>query len=1316
MGKIIRVVLSKIKERPCLSVLVLLLLVITFASIKPGFYFLGWDNYSSYFNQPNNLFRTLFATWREYRGLGVPSDAETTDIFRQLFYFLLHFIIPEQLLDQIYYLMALWLGILGMYALVNLILKDTRIHSIQTFNRFKDLFSGASAFFYLFNLNTLSIFYSPIIPFTNRFYSLPLILYFFIRFIRSTKKARSFIVLALIIILTSGSYITPTVITTSIIALFIFLLMNKGVKRALLYIMVFLALNAFWALPFVNYAIQRSSIIPLARTFVEINESTLNKSPSAYSLEKQSTLFPSFLEMSFQSLNNKPYTIHPLLNEFNSISSRILFLILPVLYCLGSILILWHWKKNKKIAWIPIWISLFLFLSLKEYSPLGFLYIWLKQRLPFFDILFRISDTKFHSYISLAGSIAAGYAIVLIVLFLKRRVFIIFILSLFLLVSVRYAWVFRSYFTGNLFINFMYVKIPKAYFSLAKDLNSRKDRGRVLHLPMDTWHQYWRSFNWGYIGSAFFNYLLNKPYIDKTFEPASMENAYLHSKITSLLDSFHNSTDNSYKQKTASDFLKILQQTGIQYVILDESISSESTVRNTLYTAKQYFVRSQAMTRFLKDINAIQLLNTYTVPVQEILSSYKNLYPVSKTGFPDKTLAQSKIELYEVPDTAPVFGFLSSTRNIDPNIKNLFETEIDNLYGNIQNTEKPAALYPFQQQNHKLQINDSSIVLKYDLSEKKASNYLIETSDTKNDSYLIDVYGRVEGGNLYLTFYHRYYPDINDSKFARNIGSLRLALPDKVNIAEGQSFFVDNFSQNPDQKILDNYRLRLNEIFVPIPSNLSNQDIYFYSFMSHEKAVKASLLEKTSNKTFNGFTFNESDPTACYGAKMPGYKGDMKVNNRSLLIEAQNGTYCAKTALVLPEEPAEKQYYIELDLQMKNNKQDKETTHAYICMHRGLLPECINTHRHIRIFNASTKYTIPINAMIANMLETNTEIGLVNPTNSKQSLFLENMMQNNYSVIKEEKLGFEPVYPQENIELTSGLQISVPKTLSYYSYLHHPQYEAFAYPQESCRAGKPSTRRLYYFEDTLVNSMEDCSVYFAQEFQYAFQSPYIFAFEYWLGSGQQPLIVLGKKHEDYLTERIGLYQGYPNIANMKQYQVVSSSRLIYPQYVKDQESQIATMHIFQDTANTGLLAIRGFNMMEYPKAWENLAFVPYGATAEYSASSGPIIYKQLLPSLWKVSFQNIGKQVLFFNEGYDKQWGLYDSIWGLLFGKSLTRNNRCYGYANCFEINNTEKGSITLYVFYLPERLSAIGWLLSLSSVLILAVLLRKRSIDKVPR
>jgi hypothetical protein len=181
----IKRIVDFIKKKPGLSILLLILSVITVANIKPDFYLMGWDNYSSYFNLKTNIFRTSFATWREYRGLGVPSDAEVTDIFRQVFYWFAHFLLPEQLLDQVYYMIALWVGVLSMYGLIKILFsKEKNI----------DLFATIASLFYLFNLNTLSVFYSPIIPFTNRFYSLPLLIYFFLRYHqKKTKKNRSLV-------------------------------------------------------------------------------------------------------------------------------------------------------------------------------------------------------------------------------------------------------------------------------------------------------------------------------------------------------------------------------------------------------------------------------------------------------------------------------------------------------------------------------------------------------------------------------------------------------------------------------------------------------------------------------------------------------------------------------------------------------------------------------------------------------------------------------------------------------------------------------------------------------------------------------------------------------------------------------------------------------------------------------------------------------------------------------------------------------------------------------------------------------------------
>ena len=100
------IVVKFVKKHPSFIFLLALLLLIWITNIKPGFYIIGWDNFSSYFHQPANLLRTFFSAWREHRGLGVQSDSEVVDIFRQVFFSLSRPFIPSELPEQIYYLLT----------------------------------------------------------------------------------------------------------------------------------------------------------------------------------------------------------------------------------------------------------------------------------------------------------------------------------------------------------------------------------------------------------------------------------------------------------------------------------------------------------------------------------------------------------------------------------------------------------------------------------------------------------------------------------------------------------------------------------------------------------------------------------------------------------------------------------------------------------------------------------------------------------------------------------------------------------------------------------------------------------------------------------------------------------------------------------------------------------------------------------------------------------------------------------------------------------------------------------------------------------
>jgi hypothetical protein len=1305
----VRNIFNYIKRRPGLLILSIILLAITFVNIKPDFYLMGWDNYSSYFNLKNNILRTFFATWREYRGLGVPSDAEATDVFRQFFYWIAHFIFPEQLLDQVYYMIALWVGVLGMYAFTNLLWRN-----IEKEHGRADFFATFSAFFYLFNLNTLSVFYALIIPFINRFYSLPLTLFLFLRFLKSKHKIKDFFILALIIIITSGTYITPTLIITSLIAFFIFLCFYIDFKKAIIYCLIFLALNAFWILPFVNYTFNKSPIIPLARTFVEINEATLNKSPSAFSFDKQVSLRPSFFDMAYPSLNGKEFAIHPLLGDYQKPLNQIIIFVFPFLFIIGSLLIIFEKNKNRRLFWIPLWIFLFLFLSLKEFSPLGFIYVWLKNYIPYFDVVFRISDTKFHSYIGFAGSIAVSYTLIWLMNLFKKGTLSKLFLTILILLVISYSWLFRSYLTGNLIGFFVYTKIPKAYFQIAKIINDDPENSRVLHLPMDNWQNYWRSYSWGYFGSAFFHYLIDKPYIDKTFEPGSMENSYLDSKIGKILDSFYQTTSTEQKQQQAENFLQLLKKIGIKYLIVDHSISTDIYTRNMNYNARQTTVRIKEMMRYLAHNPDINYLGSYPILLSELYPDYKKLYPVNKTGFSDNLPTETSIDLYAVNSIRKPISFVNNATNVDPYINNLLEADI-NIESSTATQEKnsPSVLYPFKQQSHKLTQDDNTITLNYKNSNEESLTYQIKTSNNKGP-YFIDIYGRVEKDTLKLDFYHRYYPDVNGNKFQQYLGSEEFQFPDSIDNSMSNAFIASNWTYNTTQQISPTYRIKLNDVFVPLPVNISNENSYITSYLVDNQIINVSLFKKTSELQLPNNSIVSTNPSSCYGAK----------------------SSCISVPIIFPKNSNNSDEYLEVEAQIKGSAQkDNQSvktktllkqvlesegvtpSSSYVCIQQGANPDCLNLHRNLRIFPDSTSYLIPLQSSISNQQPATVVIGSVQVENYQQSMEVKNIKEIFYSKLEEKNLNFNPLFPEKSVIVSGPLSISFPKALSNYSYFYKPDFESFNLSQDKCRGG--DDRTVVYIENKLFNNAQNCDSYFYLNFQYAYQRPYIFTSDYFLGSGQNPFVVLGKNGDNLFLERVSLYQGYPNLFSkqfqdlglfnssdslkekLKNLQIVTASRLFDPTTVTDSYSKDMNIHIFQTTENEGLLALKSINMIDYSSSWNNMYFSPNNVNKNYQQiSDSNVSYTKILPSLWKitVNFSQPGDYLLLFNEGYDQQWRLSNNQ------KPL----KCDGYANCFIINYDGQSNPKqeFYIFYTPEILYLLGWIVTLLS---LAVFVRSR-------
>ena len=220
----------------------------------------------------------------------------------------------------------------------------------------------------------------------------------------------------------------------------------------------------------------------------------------------------------------------------------------------------------------------------------------------------------------------------------------------------------------------------------------------------------------------------------------------------------------------------------------------------------------------------------------------------------------------------------------------------------------------------------------------------------------------------------------------------------------------------------------------------------------------------------------------------------------------------------------------------------------------------------------------------------------------------------------------------------------------------------------------------------------------------------------------------------YKDEYLSLYQGYPDVNDFKKFQSPEWSgdpnieskinnlsyqtayTFIYPnQNIQDRKEKNFTIH--QDSENEAAYLIKSFSVIELPTAWKKLQITPENTELLFDKPQ-ILETKQLFPSLWKVEIDGsnlTNNAMLFFNEGYDRQWLVSDSMTNALIGRNISVNHvRCDGFANCFELdkNQFNGGKKAIYVYYVPERLNFAGFLLTGLAIIVgWFVLVKKRTL-----
>ena len=1311
MKRVFSLLVERIYTKPGLLFVLLFVFLVFVLNIKPDFYLLGWDNYSSYFNIPTNIFRTLFSSWRQYRGLGVPSDSEVVDVFRQIFFLILSPLVQESLLDQLYILFSLAAGVLGMYVFVYMLLRDTRVVR----PRVLDITSAFAALLYACNLNTLAIFYFPIVTYISRFYALPLTLLCLWTLVHNPWKRTSIVVL-FILLICSSSYITATVFITTAIVVLMFLAFQAPVKKTIPVFIMDLGINAFWILPFVNYTLQKSGIIRLAPTFIEANESQLNKSASFYDMGKQSILYPNFFDTLYKDqITREDKKFHPLSSEvFNSPTKQFL-LVFPLFYALGSILIFVRLKAYRHLLWVPFTIFLYLFLTLKEYSFLGFLYSFLDTTIPYFGVLFRFGDTKFHPYIGFAGSIAAAVFLAWVLqlpLFHGRKVKRLGVALVVIALAVSVLYPFRSYVLGQLMGYFMYVKVPSAYRDIAREINVDQRNIRVLHLPFDRF-AYWRSYSWGTIGSSFFHYFLNKPFVDKTFEPGSVENADLHGVIADLLQNIQFVDDKESFEVRVLELYHVLKNTGVGYVVLDQSVSSQLETQNILWWGRFNYPDAKKAMEAMVALRLAQHVGS--VPMIELES-------------------RPELELYRLESPQEEVSFASKLTSLDPKLSFITASEANGSNQQFVQGVGTPILFPFYRRDGEVTNLKDKISLSFTNPYDKVTAVSLSQREGEAQSYQLQIKAKRTNAGLQFSFIQEQSPVIATQQILVPLGEFTIPtrlLQSRTSIrteSDPLEVFLSNWHILENREIGE-LRLAIDDVVMPVPAALTEEDQIIGRVVVHHESVPVTLLVRSQKTALNPNDFVFTDEPNCFLDKIDNYQYSSTLSPDGLTLSSQNGSTCISR--VFDDVSSVDTSHAELRLTLEGKSIDlddislsdiarsskpllkqairgaEKPNFLRICLQSGGLGECNNIHQMMRI-SEKTDIVVPYDRFIEGRGGLLALLSLKNTANQKQELTIRKVEFDAFTSVATSTVDIPSSLLEATLTIPPGkLDVTIAKAVSLYTFYEHP-LDGFLVSNQPCKEGAYRSFRL--FGSRIVSYVENCHNEFFQELPFTSDAFLLWTVRYNLLSGAYPKFTLQDGPQMYKDEYLSLYQGYPDISGFKALQTPQKA-LIHPDVSKfissvplvtaytmiapnpgvhDERPKQFAIH--ENSENEGVVAFEDVGISDLPTSWRNLKLGPQDAELSYAL---PDTYsaKRVLPSLWYVDVMSSknDKMMLRFNEGYDAQWRAYRTIPGVLFGLEKSRVPvKCNGFANCFEIPGGKSGRY--FILYTPERLSFLGW------------------------
>lgn len=529
-------------------------MVVIIINFHWGYFVLGNDNYSPEEAPLVSVKRLLVSpAWRDYRGLGVPSDSEQVDIFRSgVDLFLNSLGVPLWLISQLSVSLVFFLGSWSIASL-----------SLSIFKKKLDDFQGQSLFlltgvFYFTNILTLWLFFSPLKPFIFVWGFLPFFLWQSWNFFNEWNL-KTFLFFLLSILLISSSAIVPTIFLVVLIIIvtfyFWFYLLGINLRRLILVFGIFIIFQLYWLVPFGFYVKSNASALTSSYINRIITPETIGSELKYNNLGNVLRFYTSWLDIKNDD-GEYLFKYSPIYQNGSFFSYLAFLPILLTFLYLIKILKTGQWKR----IW-PLVLLLFfgIFLIKRDNSPLGFIYQFFENNIPLFRQVFRWGSSKFWPLLSIIIPILASLFLVeLSKNYHKvwRRIILIGIIGC----QLFFVW---PIFKGDLINKSDLVKIPKPYFEL-KDYLYETDKNGRIYLAPEANNLYFRNHNWGFFGSVLWSYLIPNPIIEKSLTTGSQENEIAFDVLV-----------NTYYSEDPNLFFRSLKNYKVKWVIADKSVTDK---------------------------------------------------------------------------------------------------------------------------------------------------------------------------------------------------------------------------------------------------------------------------------------------------------------------------------------------------------------------------------------------------------------------------------------------------------------------------------------------------------------------------------------------------------------------------------------------------------------------------------------------------------------------------------------------------------------------------------------------------------------------